>query len=112
MPDQKVYDLHVFVCTNQRSAGEKRSCGEAHGLRLVAEFKKQLKEKVGVLKVRTNRAGCLGICDYGPTVAVYPEGVFYVGVQVDDVTEIIDSHLLGGQPVRRLLLPEDWKKKP
>src|SRR5687768_4444965 len=44
-PRTVIYDVHIFVCTNQRSSGEKRSCGEEHGHRLVAEFKKQLKEK-------------------------------------------------------------------
>lgn len=106
-----IYDVHIFVCTNQRSSGEKRSCGEEHGHRLVAEFKKQLKEKGGKLKVRSNRAGCLGICDFGPTVVVYPEGIFYVGVNLEDVTEIVESHVLGGVPVKRLMLSPEWTKK-
>jgi len=38
------YDVHIFVCTNQRTGTEKLSCGEAHGLELVGEFKKQLKD--------------------------------------------------------------------
>jgi (2Fe-2S) ferredoxin len=98
-----VFDVHIFVCVNQRSAGEKRSCGETHGLELVAEFKKQLKDlKVG-LKMRANRCGCLGICDFGPTIAIYPEGTFYVGVTKEDVTEIIQSHILGKKTVERLL---------
>ena len=56
------------------------------------------------LKIRTNQSGCLGICDYGPTVAVYPEGIFYVNVQKDDVNEIITSHIINNKPVERLLL--------
>jgi (2Fe-2S) ferredoxin len=99
-----VYDLHIFVCTNQRTGSEKLSCGEAHGLELVAEFKKQLKDLSLPLKIRTNRAGCLGICDYGPTIAIYPEGTFYVGVKKEDVKEIIQSHIINHQPVQRLLL--------
>lgn len=99
-----VYDIHIFVCTNQRSSGEKRSCGEQHGLDLVAEFKKQIKDLNVNLKVRANRAGCLGICDFGPTVAIYPEGTFYVNVQKQDVAEIIKAHLVEGNKVERLLL--------
>ena len=98
------YDIHIFVCTNQRTGSEKRSCGEAHGLALVAEFKKQVKSLDTPLRIRANRSGCLGICDYGPTVAIYPEGVFYVGVETSDVAEIIRSHILNGVPVQRLLL--------
>jgi (2Fe-2S) ferredoxin len=99
-----VYDIHIFVCTNQRTGSEKRSCGETHGLELVAEFKKQVKALDSGLRIRANRSGCLGICDFGPTVAIYPEGVFYVGVEKGDVSEIIHSHLIGRKPVERLLL--------
>lgn len=99
-----VYDIHIFVCTNQRTGSEKLSCGETHGLELVAEFKKQLKDLNSNLTLRANRSGCLGICDFGPTVAIYPEGVFYVNVRKDDVSEIINSHVINKIPVTRLLL--------
>jgi (2Fe-2S) ferredoxin len=46
----------------------------------------------------------LGICDFGPTVAIYPEGIFYVGVKKQDVKEIIESHIINKIPVERLLL--------
>ena len=109
-----VFDIHIFVCTNQRTGTDRLSCGEAHGLDLVAEFKKQTKnlsrrDSFGEnteLKIRAQRAGCLGICDFGPTVAIYPEGVFYVGVKKEDVTEIIESHILNKKPVERLLLKQ------
>lgn len=102
-----VYDIHVFVCTNERKNNEKRSCGEAHGLDLVAEFKKQLKDLKVNLKTRANRSGCLGICDFGPTVAIYPDGTFYVGVKKEDIKEIIESHILQKKPVQRLLLKQN-----
>jgi len=99
-----VFDIHIFVCTNQRTGNEKLSCGENHGMELVAEFKKQINDlKVG-LKIRAQKSGCLGICDFGPTVAVYPEGIFYVGVKKEDVAEIIQSHIINKKPVDRLLL--------
>jgi (2Fe-2S) ferredoxin len=53
-------------------------------------------------KVAVTRTSCLGPCELGPSVLVYPEGVFYVGVQAADVEEIFDEHLLGGRPVTRL----------
>lgn len=71
---------------------------------LVTEFKKQTKELKTNLKIRAQRAGCLGICDFGPTVAIYPEGTFYVGVKKEDVSEIIQSHIVNKKPVERLLL--------
>ena len=99
-----LYDVHIFVCNNQRTDSEKLSCGEAHGLELVGEFKKQLKDMPIKLKTRANKSGCLGICDFGPTVAIYPEGIFYVGVKKQDVKEIIESHIINKIPVERLLL--------
>lgn len=101
-----IFDVHIFVCTNQRTGGEKQSCGEAHGLELVAEFKKQLKELGSGLKTRANKSGCLGICDFGPTVAIYPQGIFYVGVKLSDVKEIVESHIIHKRPVERLLLSQ------
>src|ERR1043165_2950553 len=99
-----VFDVHIFVCTNQRTGSERLSCGEAHGLELVDEFKKQLKGLNIGLKTRANKSGCMDICDFGPTVAIYPEGIFYVNVQKEDVSEIIQSHIVNKKPVERLLL--------
>ena len=99
------YDKHIFICINQRAAGsERKSCGEAHGLEIVDAFKKKLKEKNLPLKIRAQKSGCLDICNYGQTLVVYPEGVFYVGVELTDVDEIIEAHLINNRPVKRLLL--------
>lgn len=99
------YDKHIFICTNQRAPGASLpSCGEAHGLELVTEFKKILKERNLPVKVRAQKAGCLDICNYGPTLVVYPEGVFYVGVSIPDVKEIIEQHIINNTPVQRLVL--------
>lgn len=47
--------------------------------------------------------GCLGPCPArGATIVVYPEGVWYSGVTVDDVVEIVERHMIGGRPVERL----------
>lgn len=101
------FDKHIFICTNQRAAGsEKLSCGEAHGMELVDAFKKKLKAKSLPIKIRAQRAGCLDVCSYGPTMVVYPEGIFYVGVQLSDVDEIIEEHLIHNRPVKRLVLTE------
>lgn len=99
-----IFDIHIFVCTNQRSSTEKKSCGESHGINLIAEFKTQLNALKLPLKIRTQKSGCLGICNYGPTIAIYPEGVFYVGVTNADVKEIIESHIINKKIVERLVL--------
>jgi (2Fe-2S) ferredoxin len=100
-----IFEKHIFVCTNERSNSEKRSCGEKHGLELTAAFKKAVKDKKLDMPIRAQRAGCLGICDFGPTVAIYPEGTFYVNVQLGDVEEIVQQHIVENKPVQRLLLP-------
>ncbi len=46
-------------------------------------------------------------CEHGPTVAVYPEAVWYGGVTAADVDEIVDEHIVGGKPVTRLILADD-----
>ncbi len=99
-----VFEKHIFVCTNQRASGEKRSCGEQSGLDLTAAFKKAIKDKKLDMPIRAQRAGCLGICDFGPTVAIYPEGTFYVNVQLNDVEEIVQKHVVENKIVTRLLL--------
>jgi (2Fe-2S) ferredoxin len=99
------YDKHIFICTNQRAPdAARKSCGEAHGLAIVDAFKKKLKALNLPIKIRAQKAGCLDICDYGQTIVVYPEGVFYVGVELADVDEIIDEHILNDRPVSRLVL--------
>ena len=60
-------------------------------------------------KRRVNSAGCLDACDRGVAVVVYPEGVWYGGVTVADVPEIVERHLVGGQPVERLRLREHFR---
>ena len=101
-------ERHVFVCTNARPIGGKPSCG-ARG---AAEVLTALQEGLGKHpelwgKVAVTPTGCLGPCFEGPTVVVYPEAVWYVGVTPADVPEIVESHLAGGVPVARLVRPDD-----
>lgn len=56
--------------------------------------------------IRANNAGCLDQCEHGVTVVVYPEQVWYGPVTEADVAEIVDAHLVRGEVVRRLLLPD------
>lgn len=98
------YKKHIFVCTNQRAATERKCCGEANGLALVAALKKQLKDKNLSVEIRAQRTGCLDVCELGPSMVVYPEGVFYGNVQLADINEIVEKHLVENNPVERLVL--------
>jgi len=102
------FEKHIFICTNTRPEGNPRGCCCPTGKgELQMVFKAKLKQRgISNSKVRANKAGCLDQCEVGPTVVVYPEAVWYGHVTPADVDEIIDSHILGGEPVERLLIPD------
>jgi (2Fe-2S) ferredoxin len=62
--------------------------------------------------VRANKSGCLDQCEHGPTVVVYPEGVWYGNVAVADVDEIVRSHVLEDRPVDRLRIADACLNAP
>jgi (2Fe-2S) ferredoxin len=98
---------HIFVCGNQRPDGHPRGCCDPAG---TAELQRAFKTQLDVLglkgTVRANKSGCLDQCEHGPTVVVYPEGVWYGGVTAADVAEIVESHIAGDRPVERLRLAD------
>lgn len=95
---------HVFVCSQQRPPGHPRgSCAAKGASPLLQAFWGELQKRQAYDRIAITYSGCLGPCDNGPNVLVYPEGVLYSGVSAADVTEIFDSHLEGGKPVERLL---------
>lgn len=97
------YQRHVFFCLNQRDDG--RQCCAAQGSERMQEHAKARIKKLGLNgegKIRVNKAGCLDRCDEGPCLVVYPEAVWYTYVDQQDIDEIIDKHLIGGEPVQRL----------
>lgn len=95
---------HVFTCTNRRPDGSPKGCCASKGGEEVRlEFKRQL-DAHGVEGVRANAAGCLDACERGVSVVVYPEQVWYGGVTVADVKQIVEEHLIEGRPVERLLM--------
>jgi (2Fe-2S) ferredoxin len=100
-----IYGKHVFVCVNQRPADDPRGCCNDRGGRKVRDLLKEKAKAAGLLpKTRINASGCLGLCQMGATMVVYPEGVWYGKVSPKDVDEILEEHLVGGKPVERLHL--------
>ena len=91
------YDRHVFVCTSGETCPTQGD---------VEAFVKTLRDGVRSANlqggVRVNKAGCFSQCGHGPMMVVYPDNVWYAGVQAGDLKEILNSHIVEGRPVERL----------
>ena len=94
---QNPYQRHVLVCTHGKV------CPDQNALELHQALKLAARKALGPIEVRVNKSGCIAQCGFGPMVVVYPDNVWYAGVQVEDADEIVQSHLIDGRPVERLL---------
>jgi len=88
-------EKHILVC---RGTG----CTSSKSPKIIENFRNILKEK-NIENVRVIQTGCFGLCAKGPIVIIRPEDTFYAMVTPDDCEEIIDTHIIGGQKVERLL---------
>ena len=101
------FQRHVFVCTNERAPGNPKGCCKSKGAEAVRDELKKRTHEAGLKGiVRANAAGCLDQCATGVTVVVYPEQVWYGHVTVADVPELVERHILRGEFVERLMLPD------
>lgn len=94
---------HIFVCTSSRMNGQQKGyCHTKEGVAIVSAFMEAIEERDLGGEVFVSNTGCFGICEKGPIVVVYPDNVWYGTVSVDDVEAIMDEHIEGGVPVKRL----------
>ena len=91
-----MYRSHVLVCGGT-------GCTSSHSAEIIAEFEKEIAEKGLADEIKVIRTGCFGLCALGPIVVVYPEGAFYSQIKVEDVSEIVNEHLIKGRIVKHLL---------
>ena len=100
--EMKIPRRHIFVCTA-------RFCANNKSEEVLERFRQEIAQR-GLSDVKLTPCGSVGMCDIGPTVIIYPEGVWYVGVNSEDVPEILE-----GKPVERLRItpdhPEELKRK-
>ncbi len=94
-----MYRSHVLVCGGT-------GCTSSNSAEIIAEFEKEIAEKGLADEIKVIRTGCFGLCALGPIVVVYPEGAFYSQVKVENVSEIVDEHLIKGRIVKHLLYDE------
>ena len=87
---------HVLVCTNA-------DCADRGSLLLLTELRRLIKEEGRHADIKVTRTLCMGRCGEGPTVAVYPDGIWYRGVTQADAQELVEEHLLGDRLVSRLV---------
>ncbi|MDR3333189.1 MAG: NADH-quinone oxidoreductase subunit NuoF [Synergistaceae bacterium] len=95
----KLARAHVLVCGGT-------GCSSSGSKLIIPELREKLRRFGMEDEVKVVETGCHGLCEMGPLVIVYPEGVFYVRVHPKDVDDIVETHLLKGSVVERLLFRE------
>ncbi|NLJ60075.1 MAG: NADH-quinone oxidoreductase subunit NuoF [Firmicutes bacterium] len=86
---------HILVCSGAGCVSS--GCHEVYDSLMHAL------ENEGILsEVKVIKTGCIGSCDLGPTVLIYPDGTFYQKVKPEDAKEIVEEHIVKGRPVARL----------
>ena len=88
-------EKHILVCHGT-------GCTSSKSPQILENFKKIIKEK-NIQNVRVIKTGCFGLCAKGPIVIIRPEDTFYANCTPDDCEEIIQSHIVEGKIVERLL---------
>ena len=96
-PGAGAFERHVFVCV----AG--KTCPGQGAVELHRALKIKAVQRCGKVRVRINKSGCVAQCGFGPMIVVYPENVWYAGVTLDDLDELVEEHIVNGRPVERLL---------
>ena len=87
---------HIVLCGGT-------GCLSSHSAEIMDEFNRLLKEKGLEDKATVNQVGCFGFCSQGPFVKIYPEDTLYRMVAIEDVAEIVEKDIIGGEVVERLL---------
>jgi (2Fe-2S) ferredoxin len=100
------FRAHVFICCNRRPDGHKRGSCAAKGSEDLRDYMKVRAKELGLQGIRVNQASCLDRCEFGPTMVIYPEGIWYSPKTRADVDAILETHLVTGGRARHLMLTE------
>ena len=84
-------------------------CTSSGSLKVTAKFEEEIAKAGLAEKVTVVKTGCMGLCSQGPIVVVQPGNVFYAQINEEQVSRIVQQHLVGGEPVKELLYPETVK---
>ena len=98
---------HIFICQNERAADNPRGCCKQRGGKEVLDaFKHEVMARGLRDRIEFDGSTCMDCCSWGPTVAVYPENVWYGKVTVGDVPAIVEA-IAHGAVIDRLLIPDE-----
>jgi (2Fe-2S) ferredoxin len=97
------FRYHVYVCTQEKPNPEAPSCSNKGSGKVLEALRAELNKAGLGDEVQVTTSGSIGLCTRGPNMIVYPEGIWYSGVQVADVAEIVADHFGNGRPVARLI---------
>lgn len=91
-PQETPYEKNIFVCTND-CQGEKPSCGDHQGEMVFKELRRIAKERGHHPRIRVAQAKCLGKCNQGVNIMIFPDNKWYSGVTIDDVEQLAEKYL-------------------
>ncbi len=97
------FRYHVYLCTQEKQDPKAPSCTNRGSKEVLEALRAELGKTGLADEIQVTTSGSLGLCDRGPNMIVYPEGVWYSGVQKSDVPEIVREHFMNNRPVQRLM---------
>ena len=94
MKEEKVpYCRMIFVCTNATHDGDRQVCAEGCSEEILKALKEEVKKRGLKGKVRALKSGCMDLCEKGPNIMVFPDGILHSGVTVGDIPALIQKYL-------------------
>ncbi|WP_020675100.1 (2Fe-2S) ferredoxin domain-containing protein [Geopsychrobacter electrodiphilus] len=99
MVKKSPFRCHIFVCVNDRQ-GARKSCADGRG----AEIRQILKDRFQKMdlppdSIRVSQSLCMGLCNEGPNLMIYPQGIWYSAVKLEDIDTIVkEVEALSTQP--------------
>ncbi|MGC9124490.1 MAG: NADH-quinone oxidoreductase subunit NuoF [Caldisericaceae bacterium] len=101
----KIFRIHALICAGAQ-------CIAAGGNGFEDALKLELKNHNIEEEISVIETGCMGACQLGPLLVVYPEGIMYTKEKPEDAKEIVEEHFLKGRPVKRLMWKSEKKELP
>ena len=107
------FSHHIFVCGNVRAPDHVRGCCDPAGTQALKDALKKALKKAGLGPfVRANHSGCLEQCEHGPTLVIYPQGIWYGGARPEDASRIVERTIIGGEVIEDLLIADECLNNP